>query len=184
MTEPREENGRRTLSAQEKRRFAIGAGCVALVLFAMLALPQLWDGPKASAPAAWAGVTFEYGTKAELERVMGFAVEEPGALPFSPEETVYENVSGVIAQLRVSGSGGAAVYRKARSSGGVFEDAAEHAETREVQRGGVTVTLCGDGGVFSLAQWERGEFTCGVRLEPAAAEETLLRAVDALLAQE
>ena len=26
MTEPREDNGRRTLSAQEKRRFAIGAG--------------------------------------------------------------------------------------------------------------------------------------------------------------
>lgn len=165
----------RAASLRRYRRLAALAAC-----FAVLAA-GIWGAARLSAPAAEAppisGVQVvpdlvEASSAEELSALVGFTVSDVAGLPFEAAEAAYTAYCGEMAEIRYRNDEAEAVFRKSAGSEDISGDYGTYDTVLELAVGGITATLKGNSGRYTLAAWSRDGFSYSLSLSSGAALET------------
>lgn len=138
------------------------AACAAVLLVGLKALPR--GGELGSASSAGSSVTVgnpvqEYASLEALSAAAGYAVQQPGNLPFEVEKTAYSLISGELAQVEQSGPAGESVlYRVSQGEEDNSGDYNAYSRKEPLAVGGAAVTLKGGEDGWHLAVWQADGF--------------------------
>lgn len=158
------------------KRYLSAAACFALLLTGAVILPRLLHRSQPEPPpVAVVPKIVEAGSLQELSELVGFPVTENFSLPFPVEETVCCSYWNEMAQVTYRGGGYTAVYRQSAGTGDNSGDYNVYGDVVEIAAGGLTVTLKGDGGSYSLAVWTDGTYAYSLSLTPGAGQESWQR---------
>ena len=105
----------------------------------------------------------ELDSAAALSAAVGFEVNDID-LPFTPEQTKYISYWHELAEIDYSGEGKTARYRKAAGTEDCSGDYNVYTDVTELEANGVTVTLKGDAGQYTLAIWTDGSYSYSLSL--------------------
>lgn len=145
--------------------------CLAAALYTGLTRPDVSppddDGVQVVNPVE------RWETAEELSQAMGFSVPLPGWLPEDYDLEYRSSISRQIAEICWSDGTGSIVYRVSAGPDDVSGDYAQHSQTMEIQAGGSTVTLLGDGEGWVTATWTAEELHCALLAQPGQTAETL-----------
>ena len=103
---------------------------------------------------------------------MGFQVEELGDLPFAVTETEYQAYPGGLAEVIYLGETQSVTLRKLAGDGDPSGDYSAYSNTLVLTMEGYSVTLSGEGSLYSLAVWKDGIYSYSIRVSQACSEET------------
>lgn len=163
------------------RKYLAAAACLTALLLGAISMPGLFNriqpGVKPTSPVQEIPDIRKCASREELSVLVGFTVEEPAALPFEAEETVYTAYWKELAQITYSGEGQSATYRMSAGTEDNSGDYNVYSLAEEYVVGGNKVTLKGNDGSYSLALWTDGEFSYSVKLSTGVTGEALLEAV-------
>ena len=136
------------------RKYLSAAACFAVLLAGFFAAGHMAGmfRPEDSQVSVGNGIV-EMDTLEQLAAAVGFEVEEPPALPFTAEETVYTSYWNELAEITYTGEGQAAVFRKSPGAEDNSGDYNTYSAVREIHMGPLTATLKGSGEVYTLAVW-------------------------------
>lgn len=165
------------------RRYAAVAACLAVVLLAVFALPQLQQGSNNPPDVASSGGIQECETVEALSAAVGFPVEELSDLPFTPDEVIYVDYFGEMAQITYRSDDASATLRKARGSEDISGDFNDYSIIHELQVGTLSVTVKGAGDTCSLALWQQNGFSYSLSFEPGISEDEATMLVTDVLNQ-
>lgn len=156
------------------------AACFALLLAGILTLrggilPRPAPGPddsvESNPPALnLVGDIEEKAGLQALSEAVGFPVRNVTELPFTVEETTYFSLFGELAQIEYSGGAQTALYRQSVGSGDNSGDYTVYAETKMIDAEDKSVTLKGEGGLYTLAIWTDGEYACSLSVSTGLSE--------------
>ena len=132
--------------------------------------PVPTDGPGSQTAVGDPAGFEKYSSLTDLEKAVGFPVEELRALPFEADGVVYE-ASGTTARISAAGEGKSAVLRKAPAGRALSN--AVFPEMRETEIDGISVVLGGADGRYSTAVWNRGEYAYCLELKDGEPEEII-----------
>lgn len=152
------------------RRWLAAAACVVLLIGGAAVIPRVLTHQSEPAPPVLGTAVpnfFEVSSSQELEQMVGFQVETLTYLPFTVEDTRYTVLGAQQAEVRYSGQEETAVYRKAAGRDDPSGDYTQYSDVLELELDGLTYTLKGSDGAYSLALWQVGEYSCSVRLSTA-----------------
>lgn len=161
------------LREEPKPAFPLRRGlCVAAALALLVVGGQLWlqrtvlpDDPSRP-PVTSTRPPFQTLSSAQaLSQAVGFPVEEAAALPFPVTETVYTAFGSHLAEIRYSGPEQSAVYRKAPGQEDPSGDYTAYDDVRSLTLDGISLTLRGTQGSFSLAVWADASYAYSLRLD-------------------
>lgn len=136
------------------RKYLSAAACFAVLLAGIFAAGHMAGmfRPEDSQVSVGNGIV-EMDTLEQLAAAVGFEVEEPPALPFTAEETVYTSYWNELAEITYTGGGQTAVFRKSPGAEDNSGDYNTYSAVREIHMGPLTATLKGSGEVYTLAVW-------------------------------
>ncbi|MGI6029121.1 MAG: hypothetical protein ACOX81_06905 [Candidatus Heteroscillospira sp.] len=161
------------------KRFAAAAACLAVTLAGALTIPYLWN-PSDESPVFENNSIAEVSSAEELSETVGFEVEEPGALPFAPQDIVYTAYWTELAEITYTGDGQTAVFRKGTGSEDISGDYNSYESTAELSADGAIVTLKGSGELYTLASWTSGEFAYSLLLSDGIGEAEWLAVLQSI----
>ena len=105
----------------------------------------------------------ELDSAAALSAAVGFEVNDID-LPFTPEQTKYISYWNELAEIDYTGEGKTAIYRKTAGTEDCSGDYNVYTDVTEFEANGVTVTLKGDAGQYTLAIWTDGSYSYSLSL--------------------
>lgn len=105
----------------------------------------------------------ELDSAAALSATIGFEVNDID-LPFTPEQTEYISYWHELAEIDYTGEGKTACYRKAAGTEDCSGDYNVYTDVTELEESGITVTLKGDDGQYTLAIWTDGSYSYSLSL--------------------
>lgn len=105
----------------------------------------------------------ELDSAAALSAAVGFEVNDID-LPFTPEQTEYISYWHELAEIDYTGEGKTACYRKAAGTEDCSGDYNVYTDVTEFEESGMTVTLKGDAGQYTLAIWTDGSYSYSLSL--------------------
>ncbi len=105
----------------------------------------------------------ELDSAAALSAVVGFEVNDID-LPFTPEQTEYISYWHELAEIDYTGEGKTACYRKTAGTEDCSGDYNVYTDVTELEESGMTVTLKGDAGQYTLAVWTDGSYSYSLSL--------------------
>lgn len=149
------------------------AACLALVIAAAVALPQV----------ASPGVEHVPGVEtvrdaASLSEAVGYEVREAVSLPFEPDAAVY-TAYGDMAEIDYSGEGEQAVYRQSPGSSDNSGDYNEYAAVTTTSVGDAQVTLKGGApDSYTLALWSSGGYSYSLSLSSPLPESAWIELIE------
>lgn len=164
------------------RRIAIAA-CLALLVIGAVTLPKFQtqlpgEDPSGVQNGIWS-IT-QASSLRELSQLVGFQVEELGDLPFAVTETEYRAYPGGLAEVIYLGETQSVTLRKLAGDGDPSGDYSAYPDTLVVTMAGYTVSLSGEGSVYSLAVWQDGTYSYSIRASQACSEETWVRILEGM----
>lgn len=156
------------------RRVAIAA-CLALLIIGAVTLPRFQaqlpgEDPSGVQNGIWS-IT-QVSSLQELSQLVGFQVEELGELPFAVTETEYRAYPGGMAEVIYLGETQSVTLRKLAGDGDPSGDYSAYSNTLVLTMEGYSVTLSGEGSLYSLAVWKDGTYSYSIRASHACSEET------------
>ncbi len=150
------------------RRLMPLAACLALILAGAFSLKQLTPvetpTPTPSDRVQAVNGIVEVADADALRDAVGFPVREPAALPFRVVETTGFSRWGEVAEIVYTGEEQTATFRQSLGDGDNSGDYRVYAETLVREMDGLSVTLKGDGQVYSLAVWSDGTYAYSIRV--------------------
>ncbi len=155
------------------KRLAALAACLAIVLVGTLALPTLVpgpdnsDGPNVLAPGD--GIV-QVASVEELSETVGFEVAELSGLPFQTKEATYTAYWRKLAEIVYSGEGQTATWRMGIGTEDVSGNYSIYDAETEISVNDTTVTLKGDGRIYTLAIWTENEYAYSILLTDGLTE--------------
>lgn len=158
-----------------RRSYLAAVACLALLLaggtlLSLLRQPQVTPGPQPSNVLTIPNIQ-EVSSLAELSKLVGFEVQADFTLPFSMEETSYCSYWGELAQIRFSGEGQSATYRQSVGEENNSGDYNVYSDIGEITVNGLTVTLKGQEGTYTLAIWTDGTYSYSLSLSSGVTRE-------------
>lgn len=105
----------------------------------------------------------ELDSAAALSAAVGFEVNDID-LPFIPEQAEYISYWHELAEIDYSGEGKTARYRKSAGTEDCSGDYNVYTDVTELEESGMTVTLKGDAGQYTLAIWTDGSYSYSLSL--------------------
>ena len=105
----------------------------------------------------------ELDSVAALSAAVGFEVNDID-LPFTPEQTEYISYWHELAEIDYTGEGKTACYRKTAGTEDCSGDYNAYTDVTELEESGMTVTLKGDAGQYTLAIWTDGSYSYSLSL--------------------
>lgn len=156
------------------KKYGSLAACFVLLLLGGLFLPRLLqtDVPKEpETTTAWGAAV--YATQAELEAVVGFPVPElSSSLPFTPQNVQYAAYENGMAEVVYTGADQeTACLRKSRGAEDNSGDYNTYGDIKTLTVNGVSVTLKGENGRYTLAVWQKNGFSYSLSLSNGIAAE-------------
>ena len=117
-----------------------------------------------------------------LEALMGYPVEEPAGLSFTPEKKTYKAYWYGMAEVTVTGEGHSAKLRKQPGPddiSGRLPDA-EYSSEAETDLNGTAVSLWGiqSGGMYNAGSWQYGGYSYYLEFTDAVDEKTFLSVIE------
>jgi hypothetical protein len=165
-----------------KRWLPLAAACLVLVVGSLIAVPLLRQPAEVENPGVQiVSEMVSCQSREELEETVGFSVEVPETLPFTVETTTYTAYGQEMAQVTCQGEDQSAVLRKSPGTEDNSGDFTVYPHTETLSVHGVEVTLKGDGGGYTLAQWTDGSYAYSLRLSPGCGEEEWSSILEALI---
>lgn len=147
------------------KKYLSAAACLILVLVGVLALSplrSLWQ-PDPSEVLLPTGLE-DAASLEDLSALVGFTVSTPFTLPFAPEETAYCSYWNELAQIQYSGRGQTATYRQSAGTQDNSGDYTNYTAAVSLSCGGLSVTLKGENGAYTLAVWTDGTYSYSLSL--------------------
>lgn len=95
---------------------------------------------------------------------LSFVWEAVKSLPVTPEQTEYISCWHELAEIDYTGAGRTARYRKAAGTEDCSGDYNVYTDVTELEANGVTVTLKGEAGQYTLAIWTDGSYSYSLSL--------------------
>lgn len=156
------------------KKYISAAACLVLLLMGSLFLPKLLQNNVPTEPeftTAWGAAI--YKTQAELESVVGFSVPDiSNHLPFTPQEVQYATYENAMAEIEYTGGNGeTACLRKSRGEEDNSGDYNVYGDTKTITVNGVTITLKGENGRYTLAVWQKNGFSYSLSLSTGMSVE-------------
>lgn len=108
----------------------------------------------------------------KLSEVVAFSVSDLPELPFTVESRTYTAYQSQVAEIVYSGEEQTAVFRKSAGEGDNSGFYAVYDTTAQITVAPRVVTLQGSGGLYTMALWSDGAYTCTLRLSSGLPEET------------
>ena len=105
----------------------------------------------------------ELDSAAALSAAVDFEVNDID-LPFTPEQTEYISYWHELAEIDYTGEGKTARYRKTAGTEDCSGDYNVYTDVTEFEENGMTVTLKGDDGQYTLAIWTDGSYSYSLSL--------------------
>ena len=171
----------------QMRSYAAAAACILIVLAGALAWPHLNQPSVQEEPPQMVSGIVECASAGELSKAVGFEVSDVSGLPFEVKERSYLSYWDKLAEIKYSGDGQSAVFRKSAGREDISGDYNQYGSTiswssdRLEPGGWDRVTLKGDGGKYSLAVWVKGGYSYSMQIPEGLTEEewyALLKSVD------
>ena len=95
---------------------------------------------------------------------LSFVWEAVKSLPFTPEQKKYISYWHELVEIDYTGAGRTARYRKAAGTEDCSGDYNVYTDVTELEANGVTVTLKGEAGQYTLAIWTDGSYSYSLSL--------------------
>lgn len=165
-----EKKSAKVIQLPQWRRFATLAACLALVLVGALTIPNLLPQGQVDPPDLVDGGIVEVATLEELKEAVGFEVTDWDSLPFQAEGTSYTAYWQDMAEIVYNGEGQTAAYRKGKGTEDISGDYNDYEAKTVVILNDISVTLKGDGEIYTLAIWTDGGFSYSLSLETGVSE--------------
>ncbi len=105
----------------------------------------------------------ELDSAAALSAAVGFEVNDID-LPFTPEQTEYISYWHELAEIDYTGEGKTVCYRKTAGTEDCSGDYNVYTDVTELEANGMTVTLKGEAGQYTLAIWTDGSYSYSLSL--------------------
>lgn len=108
---------------------------------------------------------------AALSKKTGMDMKELTGLPFAVEQTEYVSYWGALAEIQYFGGTENLRYRKSQGSEDNSGDYNVYTQVETLEIAGMSVTLKGENGAFSLAAWTDGQFAYSICVSTPLSEE-------------
>lgn len=144
------------------KRYLSVAACLAILLTGTFALSRLWNREPPNEVAAVPNIV-EAKSIEELSKLVGFDVTDIAELPFETEKVTY-TAYWSLAEIEYQGDGQSATFHKSVGDTDNSGDYTVYDKADEIQIGGITVTLKGNGGTYTLAIWSDGEYAYSLNM--------------------
>ena len=169
-----------TMDFEEKRQtkvlrfpnvkyFAAAAACLAFLFVGALTIPDFLNSFTEPPVLENSGIT-EVSSVTELSETVGFKVEEPGTLPFDPQNVVYTAYWTEMAEITYTDAGQTAVFRKGVGTKDVSGDYNSYEFINEISAGSIGAALKGSSEAYTLAIGTDGEFAYSLSLSDGIGE--------------
>ena len=108
---------------------------------------------------------------AALSKKTGMDMKELTGLPFAVEQTEYVSYWGALAEIQYFGGTENLCYRKSQGTEDNSGDYNVYTQVETLEIAGMSVTLKGENGAFSLAAWTDGQFAYSICVSTPLSEE-------------
>ena len=108
---------------------------------------------------------------AALSKKTGMDMKELTGLPFAVEQTEYVSYWGALAEIQYFGGTENLRYRKSQGTEDNSGDYNVYTQVETLEIAGMSVTLKGENGAFSLAAWTDGQFAYSICVSTPLSEE-------------
>ena len=154
------------------RQWAALAACLVVAVAGILVWnsqnkPTPGPNPELMTPTA----PVECADLAELEKAVGFPIEDIAKAVPEAEQITYTNYFNELAQVDVTRDGQEISFRKSKGDEDNSGDYNSYDVTKEVELNGVPCTMKGDGSTITLVIWQKDGFAYSLRFEPATSED-------------
>lgn len=152
-----------------KQLFSLAA-CLAIVVCCWFA----WRPKQAKEPEQGLMSTAQIETVdslAALSEKTGMDMKELTGLPFAVEQTEYVSYWGALAEIQYFGGTENLRYRKSQGTEDNSGDYNVYTQVETLEIAGMSVTLKGENGAFSLAAWTDGQFAYSICVSTPLSEE-------------
>lgn len=146
------------------KKYLSAAACLLLVVAGAAVLPRLIRPQPPGGDVQTVPQIEDASSLAELSRLVGFEVDTGFTLPFTPEETAYCSYWNELAQIQYSGGGQTATYRQSAGTQDNSGDYTNYTAAVSLSCGGLSVTLKGEDGAYTLAVWTDGTYSYSLSL--------------------
>lgn len=160
------------------------AACLAIFIIGGIMLTKTSDTPIVEPPGdVQTQPDFvECENVSELSEKIGFEVREPNNLPFEFDNTSYTMLWGEIAEISwANGDEYAGYFRMALGSEDILGDYTSYPEITTVAVNGSDVTIKGDNGKYSAADWTNDKYFYSLNLTAAISEEQFAAIIETVL---
>ena len=152
-----------------KQLFSLAA-CLAIIVCCWFA----WKPKQAKEPEQGMLATAQIETVdslAALSEKTGMDMKELTGLPFAVEQTEYVSYWGALAEIQYFGGTENLRYRKSQGTEDNSGDYNVYTQVETLEIAGMSVTLKGENGAFSLAAWTDGQFAYSICVSTPLSEE-------------
>lgn len=152
-----------------KQLFSLAA-CLAIIVCCWFA----WKPKQAKEPEQGMLSTAQIETVdslAALSKKTGMDMKELTGLPFAVEQTEYVSYWGALAEIQYFGGTENLCYRKSQGTEDNSGDYNVYTQVETLEIAGMSVTLKGENGAFSLAAWTDGQFAYSICVSTPLSEE-------------
>lgn len=174
--------GRRIVVFHSRKRYAAAAAAAVIILgTAVLTVPGLLNQQKETPPTVEDGIfdIEEVSSLAELANVTGLPLKELTGLPFEITGETYTAYGTELAEITYSGGSQTLCYRVSAGTDDNSGDYNEYNTETQTDINGLTLTLKGNDGKFSLAVWTDGTYSYSISLTEGIDQEALLEMITA-----
>lgn len=119
----------------------------------------------------------EYTSIDELNKNVGFEIEEVKNIPFHVNKTTYTVYWGELAEITYSNDQEKLVYRKAVGEDDISGDYNEYSKEKKCIIGQYEVTIKGNKSGFTLAIWTKDGYSYSLDLSRSASEDEILEII-------
>ena len=156
------------------------AACLAVLLTGSILLLHRQPAEPEQVVSAQFSMEEVESAQALAERA-GFPIRDIEPLPFEPLSVSYVWCWGELAQIRYDGADASVMLRKSRGSEDISGDYNVYSCQTELDVGGVSVTLKGEGESYSLAVWQADGFSYSLSAAPGLDVQSLAALVRSAL---
>lgn len=171
---------KKTVAKRRWRQLVPLAACLAVLLTGSILLLHRQPVEPEQVVSAQFGMEEVESAQALAERA-GFSIRDIEPLPFEPLSVSYVWCWGELAQIRYDGADASVMLRKSRGSEDISGDYNVYSCQTELDIGGVSVTLKGEGESYSLAVWQADGFSYSLSAAPGLDAQSLAALVRSAL---
>lgn len=124
------------------------------------------------------GDIIECSSAEELSQKIGFEITDLQKIPFELKSTVYCLYWGELAQIEYNGDGESIIFRKSVGDRDNSGDYNSYENVVDIEIHGATVSLKGNGDLYTLAVWQKNGYAYSLSLSSGMTKQTIISVIE------